>query len=220
MLSGIDAVLFDLDGTLVDSMWMWEAIDIEYLTRHNIPFDKRYQAEIEGMSMTETALYFKNKFGISDSVDKMKSDWNEMAWDKYQNEVQLKPGVLEFLQWLKKNNIKIGIGTSNSIELCNEVLKAKNVMEYFQSVHSANEVEKGKPSPDIYLLVAKELGAAPDRCIVFEDLHKGICVGINAGMRTCAVADDYSKETWGIKVQAADYAIDDFTDDIILNCMR
>ena len=220
MLSGIDAVLFDLDGTLIDSMWMWEAIDIEYLVRFGIPFEKSYQQGIEGMSMTETAVYFKERFGIKDSVEKMKADWNDMAIHKYRHDIKLKPGVMEFLIWLNKNGIKAGIGTSNSMELCAEVLSAKGVEDYFQSVHTSNEVKAGKPSPDIYLLVAKELGVKPHRCIVFEDLYQGICAGKNAGMKTCAIADDYSKDTWQKKIEAADYWINDFTDDLILQVMR
>lgn len=220
MLSGIDAVLFDLDGTLIDSMWMWEAIDIEYLARFGIPFEKSYQQGIEGMSMTETAVYFKERFGIKDSVEKMKADWNDMAIHKYRHDIKLKPGVMEFLIWLNKKGIKTGIGTSNSIELCVEALSARGVKDYFQSVHTSNEVKAGKPSPDIYLLVAKELGVEPHRCLVFEDLYQGICAGKNAGMRTCAISDDYSKDTWEKKIEAADYWINDFTDDLVLQVMR
>ncbi|MCI8308463.1 MAG: HAD family phosphatase [Lachnospiraceae bacterium] len=220
MLSGIDAVLFDLDGTLIDSMWMWEAIDIEYLARFGIPFEKSYQQGIEGMSMTETAVYFKERFGIKDSVEKMKADWNDMAIHKYRHDIKLKPGVMEFLIWLNKNGIKTGIGTSNSMELCVEALSARGVEDYFQSVHTSNEVKAGKPSPDIYLLVAKELGVEPERCLVFEDLYQGICAGKNAGMKTCAIADDYSKDTWQKKIEAADYWINDFTDDLVLQVMR
>jgi len=220
MLSGIDAVLFDLDGTLIDSMWIWEAIDIEYLARFNVPFDKSYQHGIAGMSMTETAIFFKEHFGIPDSIEKMKDDWNDMARDKYRYEVTLKPGVLEFLKWLNENGIKTGIGTSNSIELCNEVLEALGIKKYFQSVHTANEVKAGKPSPDIYLLVAKDLGVEPEKCIVFEDLYQGVCAGNSAGMRTCVVEEETAKETWEKAVEAADYNIHDFEDIIIKEAME
>lgn len=220
MLSGLEAVLFDLDGTLIDSMWIWEAIDIEYLGRFNVPFDKSYQHGIAGMSMTETAVFFKENFGIPDSIEKMKEDWNDMARDKYRYEVKLKPGVLEFLEWLKKNGIKAGIGTSNSIELCNEVLEALDIKKYFQSVHTSNEVKAGKPSPDIYLLVAKDLGAEPSKCIVFEDLYQGVCAGKSAGMKTCVVEDEAAKETWDKAVATADYNIHDFEDKLIKDAMK
>lgn len=215
MLTDIKAVIFDLDGTVIDSMWMWEAIDIEYLSRFDIPFEKSYQKDIEGMSFNETAVYFKNRFSLPDSLDVIKSDWNKMAYLKYKHEVQPKQGVVEFLQKLKAAGIKTGIGTSNSIELCRTILESKGLEQYFDAVHTSDEARAGKPAPDIYLLVAKSLGVKPSECIVFEDLYQGICAGKNAGMKTCAVADAYSEASWQLKCQTADYHINSFTDDII-----
>ncbi len=105
MLKNIKAVIFDLDGSLVDSMWMWKEIDIEYLGRFGIPLPENLQSEIEGMSFSETAEYFKRRFNIPDSIDRMKEDWNQMAWDKYTNEVPLKPGIAEFLTGCKAQGI-------------------------------------------------------------------------------------------------------------------
>ena len=210
MFEGIDAVLFDLDGTVIDSMWMWEDIDIEYLARFNVPFEKSYQEDIEGMSFHETAVYFKERFGIPDSIEQMKHDWNEMAYHKYKYKVMPKDGVVEFLQWLKASGIKTGIGTSNSRKLCETILESKGLSEYFDTVHTSDEVIAGNPAPDIYLLAAKTLEILPDRCLVFEDLYQGICAGNNAGMKTCAVADEYSKLTWDKKCKAADYSITSF----------
>ena len=98
MMHNIEAVIFDMDGTLVDSMWMWHDIDIEYLGRFGIPLPDGLQGKIEGMSFHETAVYFKEHFPIPDSLDKIKADWNTMAWDKYTKEVPLKPNVQPFLQ--------------------------------------------------------------------------------------------------------------------------
>ena len=90
MLQNTDAVIFDMDGSLVDSMWMWKAIDIEYLGSFGIPLPKDLQTQIEGMSFGETALYFKEHFSIPDSPEQIKETWNRMAWDKYIHEVPLK----------------------------------------------------------------------------------------------------------------------------------
>lgn len=92
MLKNINAVLFDLDGSLVDSMWIWKDIDREYLGRFNIPLPEDLQSSIEGMSFSETAVYFKEHFPIPDSIEQMKSDWTQMARDKYLHEVPLKNG--------------------------------------------------------------------------------------------------------------------------------
>ena len=93
MLRNINAVLFDLDGSLVDSMWIWKDIDREYLGRFNIPLPEDLQSSIEGMSFSETAVYFKEHFPIPDSIEQMKSDWTQMARDKYLHEVPLKNGA-------------------------------------------------------------------------------------------------------------------------------
>lgn len=205
MLEGIKAVIFDLDGTLVDSMWMWKAIDIEYLGRYGYECPEEIQKEIEGMSFTETANYFKEKFNLPVPIDKIKEDWNAMALDKYQHEVPLKEGMLEFLMDLKQRGIKTGIATSNSRELVDAVIESLAIGEYFDEIHTSCEVAKGKPAPDIYLLVAECLGVEPQDCLVFEDIPFGIMAGKNAGMKVCAVYDDYSKSLTEEKKRLADY---------------
>jgi HAD superfamily hydrolase (TIGR01509 family) len=207
MLKDIDAVIFDLDGTLVDSMWMWKSIDIEYLERFGIEMPEDLQRSIEGMSFSETAIYFKKRFELSDSLDQIKSAWNEMAWEKYKNEVPLKEGVLKLLQYLKAHNIPAGIATSNSRELVDLIIDAHGIKEYFISIRTSCEVEKGKPSPDIYLLVAKDLAVEPEKCLVFEDVLQGVMAGKNANMKVCAVHDDYSKDFEKEKRKLADYFI-------------
>jgi haloacid dehalogenase superfamily, subfamily IA, variant 3 with third motif having DD or ED/haloacid dehalogenase superfamily, subfamily IA, variant 1 with third motif having Dx(3-4)D or Dx(3-4)E len=205
MLEGIEAVIFDLDGTLVDSMWMWESIDIEYLARYQIDLPEDLQKKIEGMSFTETAAYFKKRFDLPDSLDQIKSDWNQMAWDKYLNEVPLKEGVITLLTHLKEKNIPAGIATSNSRELVDLIIEKLKVKEYFTSIRTSCEVAAGKPSPDIYLLVADDLHADPVRCLVFEDILTGIMAGKNANMKVCAVYDKYSEKEEKEKRKLADY---------------
>lgn len=207
MLKDIDAVIFDLDGTLVDSMWMWEIIDIEYLGRFGLEFPADLQGSISGMSFSETAIYFKQRFNLPDSISQIKSDWNKMAWDKYLHEVPLKEGVKEFLDYLMENNIPAGIATSNSRELVDLIIDKHNISEYFSSIRTSCEVEKGKPSPDIYLLVAMDLMVPPDRCLVFEDVIQGVMAGKNANMKVCSVYDKFSINDEEEKIRLSDYYI-------------
>ena len=100
LLNGINAVIFDLDGTLIDSMWMWKQIDIDYLASKGKPFPPDLQDTISGMSFSETAVYFKETFGIEDDLDTIKKCWNDMAWEMYSTRVTLKEGALEFLKYL------------------------------------------------------------------------------------------------------------------------
>lgn len=211
MLENIKAVIFDLDGTLVDSMWMWREIDIEYLAGFGIELPDDLQKSISGMSFSETAEYFKDRFGIKDDTDTIKKTWNEMAWDMYAHRVGLKPGVSDFLKKLRQRGIKTGIASSNSIELVETVLEALGIGEYFDEIHTSCEVEHGKPFPDIYLLVAERLGEEPSKCLVFEDIAEGIDAGHAAGMKVCSVYDDFSAADNEHIRNISDYYIEDYS---------
>ena len=163
------AAIFDLDGTIVDSMWMWRDIDIEYLKRHGLSYIDGLQEKIEGMSFHETAVYFQKNFGITESLEEIQKEWNDMAMEYYRTKVPVKPGVTAYLTKLREQGIKTGIATSNSWELLDTVLDATGLRPYMDSIHSACEVGRGKPAPDIYLLVAEDLGVDPADCMVFED---------------------------------------------------
>lgn len=210
MLRDIDAVIFDLDGSLVDSMWLWKAIDIEYLGRFGIALPEDLQSQIEGMSFGETAIYFKEHFAIPDSLEEIMDTWNRMAWDKYMHEVPLKKGIPEFLSSCRKRGIQLGIATSNSRELVENVIGAHKLRDSFGCIMTGSDVQRGKPSPDIYLAAARSLGVAPERCLVFEDIVPGILAGKNAGMRVCAVEDNYSADAREEKKRLADYYIEDY----------
>jgi len=210
MLTNIDAVLFDLDGSLVDSMWLWRDIDIEYLGRHGIALPDGLQTEIEGMSFSETAVYFKERFHLPETLDEIKSDWNQMAWDKYTHQVPLKAGAKEFAAYCRQNEIRLGIATSNSRELVENVLQVHGILDYFDGIVTGCEVEKGKPAPDVYLAAARLCHARPERCLVFEDIVPGILAGKAAGMRVCAVDDDYSRYQEHDKKRLSDYYIKDY----------
>ena len=212
MLENVEAVIFDLDGTLVDSMWMWRRIDMEYLGEFGIELPENLQNSIAGMSFSETAQYFKDRFGIPDDIEKIKQRWNDMAWDMYAHKVSLKPGVADFLTKIRKMGIRTGIASSNSVELVRTVLEALCVLEYFDEIHTACEVEHGKPFPDIYLLTAERLGVAPEKCLVFEDIVQGIEAGHAAGMRVCAVFDEFSKAGNEQIRTLADYYIEDYSE--------
>ncbi len=210
MLEQKKAVIFDLDGTLVDSMWMWKEIDIEYLAGFGYACPDDLQRTIEGMSFSETAVYFKERFQIPDSLDEIKAAWTRMSLEKYRNEVPLKPGAKEFLDYLKSSHMKAGIATSNGRILVDTVLESLNIRDYFQAVSTACEVAAGKPAPDIYLKVAGLLGVAPKDCAVFEDVPAGIMAGKNAGMTVYAVEDPFSRHLREEKKRLADYFIEDF----------
>lgn len=210
ILKNMDAVIFDLDGTLVDSMWIWGQIDVDYLGRFGLEPPPDLQSSIEGMSFNETAQYFKNRFAIPDSLEQMKADWNRMAWDKYLREVPLKPGVGEFLAFHRERGIKMAVASSNSRELVEAVIGVHGLTDTFDVIVTGCDVAHGKPSPDIYLEAAAGLETAPVRCLVFEDIIPGILAGRNAGMQVVAVEDAYSRYQEKEKRELADLYITDY----------
>lgn len=199
------AVIFDLDGTLIDSMWMWRDIDIEYLGRfgHELPDD--YQKTIEGYSFDEVAQYTKERFGIPDDPEDMKAEWNRMAFEYYRTKVGLKPEAMKFLSFLNEQNIPTGIATSNSRLLLDTVLDSLKIKDCFTVMKTACEVEHGKPFPDIFLSVAKDMNIDPSDCLVFEDVEAGIDAAKAAGMTTCAVYDAFSENFQDIIKEKSDY---------------
>lgn len=206
-----DAVIFDLDGTLVDSMWVWTKIDEVYLGRFGFEVPNTLQAEFEGMSFTETALYVKERFNIPDDVEAIKAEWNKLAFEFYQKQVPLKTSVLAFLDYLKEQDIKVGIATSNSHELVNAVLEAHGIRECFEVICTSCEVERGKPYPYIYQRVAEKLGVNVHRCLAFEDVPNGVLATKRAGMTVCAIKDRQNEETEARLHKEAHYFIEDYS---------
>lgn len=184
-----ECVIFDLDGTLIDSMWVWEEIDRVYLKRFGITPPDDMDKLLEGKSFTETAIYFKKRFNIPETVEEIKANWNSIAKDFYVNKVQLKSYAREFMELLSRKNIKMGIATSNSVELLTAVLEARQIKQYFHRVRTCCEVKRGKPYPDIYLKVAEELEVDPGVCLVFEDIPNGARAGKSAGMDVWGIED-------------------------------
>lgn len=210
------AVIFDLDGTLIDSMWVWEKVDKVFLQSYNMTPPKDIDSALEGKSFTETAIYFKDRFCIPESVEEIKAIWNRLAWDFYTTEVPLKEGAKTFLDYLKTNKIKMGIATSNSPELVTAVLEHLDIRDYFDSVRTSCEVEKGKPHPYIYLKVADDLNVAPEECLVFEDVPNGVRAGKSAGMDVWAVEDGQTDEMKEQLQKLADHMIHHYEEAISL----
>ncbi|HBA62645.1 MAG TPA: HAD family hydrolase, partial [Lachnospiraceae bacterium] len=193
MLDQIQAVLFDLDGTLMDSMWVWVDVDEAYIKQYHLNPPEDFYQKMEGMSYTETAAYYLRTFPeIQKTVEEIKDEWYAMTLKRYMYEVELKPGLVPFLQELQARGIRMGIATSNTRELVEQALQAHGISSYFDTVSTSCEAGAGKPAPDVYLNAAGMLQIPPEKCLVFEDVPMGILAGRRAGMRVCAVDDSFS----------------------------
>lgn len=213
MFEGIEAVIFDIDGTLLDSMSVWTDIDDIFIETYHLTVPENFHEGMEGKSYSETADYFLEIFPtLKQTSEELQKEWFDMAFDIYGNEVQMKPGAYEFLHHLKKQGYKLGVATSNHKELAIHALKSQGVYELFDSIRTACEVGAGKPAPDVYLRVAEDLGVHPKHCLVFEDVPMGILAGKNAGMKVCAVDDAFSRPQTEKKKSLADYFIRDYNE--------
>lgn len=185
-------VIFDLDGTLIDSMWVWDKIDFDYLHIRNIPVPSDLKEKIEHLGFTEVAQYFKDRFNLTESIDAIKNEWMDMAHVEYSNSIQLKPGVKQFLTTLKNSGFKIALATSNCHYLLEPVLKRHGIYDLFDSITLTDEAPRGKEFPDVYLLACERLGLSPQECIVFEDILPAMEGAKKAGMRVIGVNDPHS----------------------------
>lgn len=204
MFKNIKAAIFDMDGTLIDSMWVWSLIDKNYLVKHNIEAPKDLKEKIEHLTFEQTALYFKNRFNIEDDVNKIMDDWHEMCYYEYKNTIKLKPGARKFLLLLKSLNIKIALATSNCNMLIEAALKNNDIYDMFDVITTAEEVTRGKDFPDIYLLTADKLNISPNECIVFEDILPAVKGAKTAGMKVIGVYDKFSENQKNEIIQNAD----------------
>ena len=204
------AYIFDLDGTLLDSMNVWLDIDIEFLKKRGIAVPPDYQEAVSSMSFPEAAVYTIKRFSLPDTVESLMQEWNNMAAYAYGNTVQMKPFAKEYLLTLRDREVKLAVATSSTPELYEPALRNHGVYELFDVICNSQEAGCGKTQPDIFLLTAKKLGVPPENCIVFEDILAAVKSAKIAGMTVCGVYDESSKNDWEEIKKIADCFIFNF----------
>lgn len=211
-MNNIKAVIFDLDGTLIDSMGIWTQIDEEYLKGFGYEVPENLQEEITHLTLTETAVYFKKMFNIKNEIEDIIDTWHSMALSHYSKTINLKDGVVPYLNNLKNKGIKIALATSNSIPLLEATLKNHDIYHYFDAITTTEEVNKAKNYPDIYLLSAKKLGVNPEDCLVFEDIVQAVKGAKLAGMTVYSVHDKNSESQKEDLIKLSDRYIQSFNE--------
>lgn len=209
-LRKLDACIFDLDGTLLDSMHIWREVDEQYLAMHGIAFDEKFSEDIKQLTFQESARYFIEHFQIAKSEQEIIDDWNQMVEVKYRESIELKAGVRELLAYLKQHNIKMCIATSCNKEHAMYALKRLQIDSYFMFVRTSQEVGKNKSHPDLFCQCAQAMDARIENTMVFEDLLSALQVAKAAGFKTCGIHDVLSDHESATIAEVSDYFIYSF----------
>jgi HAD superfamily hydrolase (TIGR01509 family) len=206
------AYIFDLDGTLLDSMSFWGNIDDAFLTGRGISTPPDYKNAIMSMNLQEAALYTIGRFNLRERACDIVREWRDMAVYAYENTVRLKPHAYEYLSSLYAKDIKMAVATSLPAELYEPAMRSNGIGHFFVAVCSAAEDRSGKSQPDVFLRAAGILGAKPSECVVFEDILAAVVSAKNAGMTVYAIYDKASDDDWTQIANAADGAFQSFKD--------
>jgi HAD superfamily hydrolase (TIGR01509 family) len=205
------AVIFDLDGVIADSEPWWNEIDAKLLAEYHITYRGEYHRDVLGVSYQVAVEFFKKKFGLFVSIDEMMRRRAQIAVQFFANRVGLFPSAKEVLQELRQMNLHLAVATSSVSASARPFLDRHQLTAFFDVIVTGDEVERGKPHPDIYVRAAEKLRLPADACLAVEDALAGVAAAKAANMRVAAIPDtrfvdphEYEKE--------ADYILGSLSD--------
>lgn len=190
-MSPIQAVIFDLDGVLADSEPWWNEIDATLLAEHGVIYRGEHHRNVLGVSYRLAVEFYKKKFGLSVPTEEIMRRRGEIAIEFFVNRIDLFPCTKQVLQELGQMNppVRLGLATSSVSSSARPFLDRHKLNPFFEVIVTGEEVERGKPHPDIYLRAAKKLDVATGGCLVIEDSLSGIAAAKAANMRVAAIPD-------------------------------
>ena len=196
----IEAVIFDMDGLIIDSEPLWKIAEIEIFKEVGFDFTVEMCAMTTGMRIDEVVGFWRKKlnwknFTTNEIVHKIQTKMTQLIKQKG----KLLPGVYSALNLLKNNNISIALASSSSMSLINTTIETLEIRSFFNIVHSAENEIAGKPNPAVFLSTAKMLEINPDKCLVLEDSKAGMNAGLNANMRTIVIPEVGTSPQWSKK---------------------
>jgi HAD superfamily hydrolase (TIGR01509 family) len=197
----VRAVIFDLDGVLADSEPRWNEIDAKLLAEYGVTYRGEYHRNVLGVSYRLAVEFYKKAFGLSASLEELMRRRGEIASDFFANRIDVFPWTKTVLQELRQMNLYLAVATSSVSASARPFLDRHGLTAFFEVVVTGEEVEHGKPDPEIYLCAGEKLGVGADACLVIEDALSGIAAAKAAKMRVAAIPDtrfvdpcEYNKE--------------------------
>lgn len=215
MLKGIKACIFDMDGTLIDSLDIWSEIDIHFFERRGMKKPDDYEQKIGHMNFMEMAVMTHNDYNIKESPEEIAKEWMDESITAYEKTIPAKPGAKEFLQYLKDQGIRLSLATTNRKALYEPCFKRLGMFQYFDYCLNVNDLNSTKAEPKIYLALAEKMGVKPEEVIVFEDILMALNTAKRAGFKTCAVYDHHSYKDETEIIKTADYYIQDYPESLV-----
>lgn len=183
------AVIFDLDGVLADSEPWWNEIDKKLLGEYGVIYHGEYHRNVLGVSYRLAVEFYKKAFGLTAPTEELMRRRGEIAAEFFANRVGLFPSTRAVLEEMRQMNLRLAIATSSVSASARPLLDRHELTTFFDVILTGEEIERGKPHPDIYLRAAEKLGVTADACLVIEDALSGIAAGKAAGMRVAAIPD-------------------------------
>lgn len=206
----IKGAIFDFDGTLVESMGIWEKIDRIFLASKGHEVPKDFGRTIAFMTFMEVAEYTVDLLDLKETPQQLYDEWMAVAIDHYQREVVIKDNVRQGLEYLRQKGIRMAIASASDTVIIESYLKWNKLDEYIDAVVTTTDVKASKNSPQVYVEAARQLGFEHGECAVFEDILRGIQSAKEAGFKTVAVYDRYSEHEHEAMCFEADVFIEDF----------
>lgn len=208
----IKGAIFDLDGTLLDSMFIWDTIGEDYLLKRGITPEKGLNEKFRAMSIVQAAEYYRANYEITDSVEVIIDGVNCMIDHLYLNVVQAKEGVVSMLKELQKRGVKMCIATATDRFMVESALKHNGIEGYFSHILTCTEVGFGKDSPIIFERALEKIGTSKEETLVFEDALHAIETTRRAGFKIVGVYDKSAEGKQSRIKELSDYYIVSYKD--------
>ena len=183
------SIIFDLDGVLADSEPWWSQIDAKLLAEYGVNYQGEYHQNVLGVSYRLAVEFYKKAFGLSVPTEEMMRRRGEIATEFFANRIGLFPNVKEVLAKLRQMRLHLAVATSSVGASARPFLDRHQLTKFFEVIVTGEEVEHGKPAPDIYLCAAEKLGVSAQSCVVVEDALAGVAAAKAANMRVAAIPD-------------------------------